>query len=220
MLRFSGPELALLVSGAVCVVVAGFVLMVFALGLVWFVRRRRPSATARQDALEAVGFRRAGTGWSMPLYGTALVFDDGKAGWCWTVRLPRYNTLTLQVEERDSGIVPEGRVFEVGHPGLDARFVMAAERSAQTQALVGNRTFANAMLAMPFLSLKLKGDELILVDPTLKGLAKRSGGSVVLGTPKTIAAECDVHQAVAVLTTALFDSLYSKQTGTILPEHR
>ena len=200
MLHVSRGELALLLSGAGCVVLVGFVLLFAAACGVWMLRR-------------------TGRVWTMPIHGANLEFDDG-AGWRWTVRLPRYNTLALQVVERDSGIAPDRKVMLTENPSLDLRFVFAAERSAQTQALLANRGFCAAMVAVPWLSLRLEGDELRLEDPELRGLEKAAGGRVTPGTPKANAAEQRVHRAVAALVTALFDSLYSKQTGTLLPEHR
>lgn len=221
MPHLSAPEIALLVSGVLCVGFAVVGTLVSAVVILFFVRRRRrASPAARADVLAFLGYQPTGDrGWSMPLYGTTLVFDDGGTGWRWTVRLPRYNTLTLQIEERASGTVPEGRELLTENPVLDARLAMGAERSAQSVALVTNRAVGDALLAVPWVSLRLRGDELVLEDPALRGLAKLGNGAKP-GTANGIVAEGDVHRAVVALVSALFDSLYSKETGTLMPEHR
>ena len=219
-MRLSAPEIALLVSGVLCLGFAVFGTLVSVAGALFVVRRRRPSPTARADALASLGYRPTGDGsWSMPLAGTALVFAEAGGGWRWTVRLPRYNTLTLQIEERASGIVPEGRELLGEDPAIDARFAMGAERSAQSVGLVTNGAVRDALLGMPWVSLQLRGDELSLDDAGLRSLAKLGTGAKP-GTARGIPAESAAHRAVVRLVTALFDSLYSKETGTLMPEHR
>jgi hypothetical protein len=75
MPHLSGPEIALLVSGLLCLAFAAVGTVLSLAGLVWFFRRRRASVTARTDALEALGWKRTGPhAWSMAMYGTTVAF--------------------------------------------------------------------------------------------------------------------------------------------------
>lgn len=180
-----------------------------------FRRSRAPEGPDRAEVLRDLGFVPSGAGsWTRKFQGTAIVFSEAK-GWRWTIRLPRYNTLSVVVEERASGRVPDGRVFEVDDSDFDARFVVASELAAQAIALVTNHAVRKALLAMPFVSLKLKGDELVLDDPE-----QRSLGGAKVGSAPAIEAEREAHMCVAVLVNSMFDCLYNRQTGTIMPEHR
>jgi hypothetical protein len=200
-------------------VVAGAVAI--GVGVVWVRRRRaRIDPALRAAMLEEVGYKRAGEAWSRPVEESAtIVFEEGR-GWRWGVRLPRYNTMSLTVHERsavDPVAVP-GQ-FPSNIPELDARFVFSSPLAAQTVGLVGNGAVATAMLAMPSLSLKLGADELVLEDKELAGLQQLTGGTVV-GTPAALAAEREMHQAVAVLVNQVFRCLYSRFSGTIMDEFR
>jgi hypothetical protein len=217
MIRLGAPEIVAI--GLVCVGLAAVLVLAFTVAVaVALLRRNRPSPQAREEALASIGYRRAGEAWAREVYGAKMFFEE-KQGWRWSVRLPRYNTLTLAVEERASGLPMDG-AFEAGHPDLDLRYVFGSERAAQTVALVRSRKVIEALLAIPWLSMALHADELVIADPELKGLATLTGGSTELGTKKSIPAEVAVHDAVATLVVALFETLYSKQTGTILPEFR
>ncbi|MEQ1505595.1 MAG: hypothetical protein ABMB14_25400 [Myxococcota bacterium] len=216
MMRIHGPELAL-IAGAVCVaaVAAAVVAAALVVAVVVVRRRRAGSPVAREDALRELGYTQVDAKtWTRPVPSTAVVFTDG-AGFTWTVRLPRYNTLTLQVEERDGGTATViGAPFPTGNPKVDERFAVSSERAAQALALATHWKVVAAMTAMPWLSLRLRADELVLADPQKRGLGKPANPVAAL------AAEKELHLAVAVLVTAVIDSLYSKQTGTLMPEHR
>jgi hypothetical protein len=84
--------------------------------------------------------------------------------------------------------------------------------AVQTVALLKNKKVANAMLAMPYLSMRLKGDELVFEDPNRTGAAGKDGAAAVEG-------EKEAHLMVAAMITQLFGSLYAFN-GTLLPEHR
>jgi hypothetical protein len=202
-------ELVLL-GGALCSVL-GVLLTAVALGglfMLWM--RRRPSRAAYEDALAELGYQSSGPNlWSRPLHGSALVFDERQ--WRWIIRLPRYNTLTLHVEERTSGRIPNHPLFESEVGPLDERFLMGSGRAAQTLALVRSREVGGAMLSLPSLSLQLHGDELIIETSRLSQKA---------WTPAAIRAELERHEDVAGLVVAVFGCLYAKESGTLLPEHR
>ena len=210
------PQLLVIVA----VVLAGILGMVFVAGLAavaLFLLRRRsaPAGPDREEMLRELNYMPVGKGsWSRKFQGTAIAFAEGK-GWKWTIRLPRYNTLTLGIEEQSGGTVPDGRVFATEDADIDARFVVASELAAQAVALVTNAAVRKALLAMPHLSLRLRGDELVLDDPQ-----QRSLGGARPGTAEAVHAEERAHKAVAGLVNAVFDSLYSRATGTIMPEHR
>jgi hypothetical protein len=212
----AGMEWIVIVGVIVALLVGLAVVAVAAVLLFFFLRRgRAPAGPDRAEILRDLGYLPAGAGsWSRKFQGTAIVFTETK-GWRWTIRLPRYNTLSVQIEERASGKVPDGRVFEADDSDFDGRFVMASELAAQAVALVTNHAVKKSLLTMPYVSLRLKGDELVLDDPELRSL-----GGAKPGSPEAVEAEREAHMSVAVLVNALFDSLYSRLTGTILPEHR
>ncbi len=211
------PVLAVLGLVVVGVVVVGGVVMLA--GGAWFVRRGRgPDPHARDEALAAFGYRKVKEGqWSRPIQGTTLTFDDGPERLGWTVRLPRYNTMTLRVEERAAGVQVPG-AFDTGDADLDARFVLGSSLAARTQALLGHKNLRTSMLAVPNLSLDLGADELVVKDPGRAGLRELLGGAEP-GTQKAIDAELELHQCVANLVNAFFRSLYT-ETGTVFDEHR
>lgn len=210
-------------GGLVAVVAAVVGLLVFALVVVVgllgvylvFFRKRAPAGPSRDEALRDLGYT-PGPGqnaWTRSFEGTKMVFSDAGGGWKWTIRLPRYNTLTVHVEERDGGATPEGREFETEKPILDRRFAFAAgSPGPQTVALMVTPAVMNAMLDLKYVSLQLSGDELVLSDPGRKNLAADAGDAVE--------AERSAHLAVIALVTALFNTMFSKFTGTIMPEFR
>lgn len=214
--------LSILVLVAVAAVAA---ILLFAGLLLWLRwRRRRVDPLARREMLENAGYTSAGPGqWSLKIEDTALVFDDGEkgpAGWRWTVRLPRYNTMTLTVTERSEASAGQmERTFTSEIEELDARFVLTAALPARTLPLVANRSVASAMLALPYLSLRLAADELVIEDPKLEGLAKLTGSTAV-GTKAALAAEAELHQRVLVLVHQVFRCLYTPFSGTIMPDFR
>lgn len=170
------------------------------------------SGPSRDEMLEEVGYQKLSSGgWTRPLFDTHISFDDTK-GFRWTIRLPRYNTLSLAVEERSGGETPRMNAFVSEVPELDARFLIASERAAQTVALVRNPAFGSALLALPYVSLRLHGDELVLQNP------KRVGAS---GSGKVaVTSEREIHEAVAVLVGTMFDCMYARDSGTIMPDFR
>jgi hypothetical protein len=206
-----GPFELVLLGGAVCSVLGILLAAVAVAGLIFIWMRRRPSRDAYEEALEGLGYQSAGPSqWSMPLHASALVFDERT--WRWSIRLPRYNTLTLHIEERTSGRIPKHPLFESEVGPLDERFLMGSGRAAQTVALVRNREVGTAMLSLPSLSLELHGDELIVSSTRPSGQPD--------WTRAGIAAERELHHSVMALVVAIFGCLYAKETGTLLPEHR
>jgi hypothetical protein len=206
----------------VLVGVAGLLLfgLVFVVGLLAvylvFFRKRTPAGPTREEMLRDLGYTpgSAQKTWSRSFQGSQLVFSEA-SGWKWTVRLPRYNTLTLHVEEREGGATPEGRAFEAEKPLLDRRFLFAAgSPGPQTVALVAMAGVTRALTEMKFVSLQLSGDELVISDP------RRENLGVPPNSPEAIEAERAAHLNVIALVTALFDVMFSKLTGTIMPEFR
>ncbi|MEM6925862.1 MAG: hypothetical protein AAF602_02950 [Myxococcota bacterium] len=205
-----------LITGAVALVAIaiGVALVLAAVALVVWSRgpgERRPAG--REGWLEDLTYMKTGpTQWTRPTLGASIVFHDAgspkQTGFRWSVQLPRYNTLTLEVAERAApNAVPTGPgVFMTGVPEVDARFVVRSELPAQTMALLTNKRMVKAMLAMPYLQLVLRADELVLHDGEQVSLSKPGG-------------EEEMHMAVATLVTAMLTTLYA-QSGTLLPEHR
>lgn len=186
-------------------------------------RRRRTPGDGRAEALGRLGYSPDGPKrWSQPINRTRVVFQELPAGgYQWTVQLTRYNTLTMQVEERDHPAHPSaGQIFATQHPAMDARFVVSSELPAQAVALATNTKVIRFMLATPFLSLHLRGDELVFEDPELRGLKKLLGGSTNGTAAKKRAAEKEVHEATIALATVILDALYTKTSGTLFAEHR
>ncbi|MEZ4236935.1 MAG: hypothetical protein R3F59_12445 [Myxococcota bacterium] len=202
--------LVVIVVGLACVAAVGWLLMRR--------RRSRVDPAAREAMLDRVGYARAGAAWTRTLDDNAvIVFEEGP-GWKWTVRLPRYNTMSLTVRER-SAAEPLSGAFEAGIADLDQRFVFASPLAAQTVGLVGNGSVANALLGVPWLSMSLGADELVVEDPALAGL-ERVTGSTAVGGAAALRAEEEIHQAVAVVVSTVFRVLYSRFTGTIMDEFR
>lgn len=198
-------------AGGLCVLVAigAVALVIFLRGL----RNRGPAAPTRDGMLRELGYTPAGEPktWARPFAGSKIVFSEAK-GFRWSVRLPRYNTLTVGIEERDGGATPAGRPFETEKPILDRRFVFAASPpSTQTVALVTTPIVTNALLDLRCVSLVLSGDELVISDPKRQNLADGV---------EPIEAERAAHLGVETVVTALFDTMFSKQSGTIMPEFR
>lgn len=191
-------------------VVAGLALLAgLAAGVVvaFFVVRRLSGGggPSRDEMLADLGFKPIRPkGWSRPFQGTQIVFTDAPS--TWTIRLPRYNTLTLQVEERAAGRPVEiGRAFTADEAAIDERFVLSSELAARSVALVRTPEVARALLDVPGVSLKLRADELVL------------GSSAPLGATDQ---ERDLHERVARLATAVFGTMYAKATGTVMDEFR
>lgn len=199
----------------VVVLLGGLVVTVLGVAAVWFFffRTKAPSGPSRDDMLAELGYT-PGPGantWSRSFQGTTLVFKDA-GGLQWSVRLPRYNTLTLHVEERVGGGTPEGRPFETEKPLLDRRFLFAAgQPGPQTLALVCMAGVTKALTEMKYVSLSLSGDELVVKDPERANAGGAQGGAE---------GERQAHLAVIALATSLFDTMYSKLTGTIMPDFR
>ncbi|HHO53171.1 MAG TPA: hypothetical protein ENK18_20425 [Deltaproteobacteria bacterium] len=218
-----GPTILLIIAVLVVLAIAiAAVVFIAAVGLLW--RRFRgsgPDPQAREDTLLSLGYAPAGPNrWSRPIKNTALIFEELDGGWRWSVQLPRYNTLTLAVEERSGGkSLPNSFATEV--PAIDERFLVSSHLAAQALALVTAAKVNNAMLAMPYLSMSLRADELVLDDPQLRSMRALLGGEPQVGTSsESLEAEIEAHQAAATLVTAILGTLYSRLTGTLLPEHR
>lgn len=212
----------LILAGVVGVLVlfAIVAVVVLALGGFMFTRRKKVDPEARNNALAGLGFRQVKPGsWTRPIQGTAMTFDELADRWKWTVRLPRYNTMTLRIEEQtspDAGSL-DG-VFAAGDPELDGRFVMASGLAARTQALVNNRQLRNALLAMPNLSLELSADELIVSDRGHAGLLSLTNGAEE-NTDEAVNGELQLHGSVSALVNTFFRSMYN-EAGTVFDEHR
>ena len=200
-------------AAAIFAIAVGVVLLLAAVALVVWSRGPAQRRDRRQDWLEDLSYRPTGPHqWTRPAVGASIVFHDEGArnqkGFRWSVQLPRYNTLTLEVIER---IAPDaqptgGGVFLTELADIDQRFVVRSPLAAQTMALLTNPRVVKAMLAMPFLSMVLRADELVIYDADQRCLQQQGG-------------EHEMHLAVATLVTAMLTTLYA-QSGTLLPEHR
>lgn len=188
-------------------------------GGAWFVRRSRgPDPGARDAALEAFGWRKVKEGqWNRSIQGTTMTFDERADGLAWTVRLPRYNTMTMRIEERSAGVDVPG-AFVSGNEDLDGRFVLGSSLAARVQALLGHKNLRTSLLATPNLSLDLGADELVVRDRGRLGLQQLTAGAAP-NTQKAIDAELELHHCVANVVNAFFRSLYT-ETGTVFDEHR
>lgn len=204
-----------MLSGAAAMVAIGVgaVLLVAAIALVVWSRGPNERRDRRQSMLDELSYRSTDTyEWTRPTVGASIVFHDAgtpkQRGFRWSVKLPRYNTLTLEVVERTAPDVSPtgGGVFKTEIPELDQRFIVRSPLAAQTMALLTNPRVVKAMMAMPHLSMVLRADELVLHDANRTCLSL-SGG------------EKEMHLAVATLVTAMLTTLYA-QSGTLLPEHR
>lgn len=216
------PE-ALLWAGVALLAVAMAVLaaVVVAVGVSWWWASRRRGAGRAVDRLPALrdlGYEAVGPGqWRMELPRTQLCFEEAPdGGWRWTVALPRYNTLALRIAEQGAPGPGLGQLFESRVPELDQRFVLSSPLPAQTLALVMSPKVGHALLAMPWLRLELSGDELVIGEGRegLRRLAAQAPGS------SPVALEVELHQRVTALVLAILGTLYSRLTGTLLPEHR
>jgi hypothetical protein len=186
-------------------------------------RRRQGDADDHHaEELARLGYLPAGPmRWSLPVNRTSLLFHETPSGGLrWTVQLTRYNTLTLQVEERsrrDASML--GSEFSTDIPAVKERFVTRSERAAQCLALASNPAVVRCMLAMPYLSMILRGDELIIDDSERRGLQKLLGPGAPTAERRR-AAEAELHRAVQALVISILDALYSRATGTLFTEHR
>jgi len=198
---------------AIVAIAIGVGLVFAAVALVVWARGPAESLDRRRAWLEEMGYQSTGPHeWTRPAVGASIVFhDEGtpkQKGFRWSIQLPRYNTLTLEIVERAApDPTPTGQgVFLTEIPEVDARFVVRSPLAAQTMALLTNPRVVKAMLAMPHLQLVLRADELVLHDAERVSLDKPGG-------------EPEMHMAVATLVTAMLTTLYA-QSGTLLPEHR
>lgn len=190
-------------------------------------RRGRAAADPGDDALAALGYTPAGgKRWSQPVNRTKIVYQEishpgGRGGGRWTVPLTRYNTLNLQVEERvNPARESAGTPFSTGVAAMEERFVTSSDRPAQCIALATNATVVRCMLAMPYLSMRIRGDELVFEDAEGRGLRKLlRGDPATAPAAKVRAAEKEIHQATLALATVILDALYTR-SGTLFAEHR
>lgn len=191
----------------------------------WFARRRRPDPEARDRALTGLGYRRVDAPgparkWVRTIDAVQLTFEDRPSSWRWVVRLPRYNTLTLQIEEQRTvgSDAIKGR-FEAGDSALDGRFWFGSVLPAQTIGLMNDHRVVASLLAVPHLSLRLGQDELVLEDVGLRALQALAGGAAV-AMPSSIPVELQVHRAITEVVSSILGAMYSRNTGTIMPEFR
>ncbi|MCB9683611.1 MAG: hypothetical protein H6738_23135 [Alphaproteobacteria bacterium] len=215
-------EWLIVVGGLVALLLFAVVVAVVVLGVggFLFTRRKKVDPEARNNALAGLGYRQVKPGnWSRQIQGTSMSFDELSDRWKWTVRLPRYNTMTLRIEEQGSADAGSlDGVFASGDAELDARFVMASGLAARTQALVNNRQLRNALLAMPNLSLELSADELIIADLGHAGLLSLTNGAEE-NTDAAVDGELQLHGSVSALVNTFFRSMYN-EAGTVFDEHR
>lgn len=200
-------------AAAMVAIAIGVGLLLAAVALVMWSRAPGERRNKREEFLEELSYQATGDhDWTRPTVGAAIVFHDvgspKQEGFRWSVQLPRYNTLTLEIVERaapDPSPTGSG-VFLTEMPEVDARFVVRSPLAHQTMALLTNPRVVKAMLAMPYLHLVLRADELVLYDAQRTCLRQPGG-------------EHEMHMAVATLVTAMLTTLYA-QSGTLLPEHR
>ena len=197
------------------VVVLGVLLLaaVGLVGVVLMLRGRGDPVAERSEALGGLGYSALGEGrWARPIQGTSMIFEEGADGFRWTLTLPRYNTMTLELVEARSGAAVEG-VFDSGVPEVDARFSLGSLQPAQVVPLIREAKLQRALLRMPNFSLTLSADELRISDPGGVGLEElRSAGSA-------LDAERSLHQLVGAIVNALFGVLYT-EAGTVFDQYR
>lgn len=173
-------------------------------------RGRGGGGPDRGEALAELGYAPAGpSSWSRKIQGNPLVFEEQPDKLRWTARLPRYNTMTLELVEASTGKVLDG-AFQADQAELDERFLLGSPLRAQIVPLLRQPKLRRALLGMPNLALQLSADELILEDPGRVGLSKLGGG---------LQAELELHQRVATVVITLFSVLYT-ETGTVFDEYR
>lgn len=210
----------LVVGGVLLVLVVIAGVLVLAVGGFLFSRRKKVDPEARANALAGLGYRQVKPGqWARQIQGTSMTFDETPDALKWTVRLPRYNTMTLQIEEQGSPAAARMQgVFASGDAELDARFVMSSGLAARTQALVNNRQLRNALLSIPNLGLQLSADELTIEDRGRTGLLSLTKGAAE-NTDDAVNGELQVHGSVSALVNTFFRSMYN-EAGTVFDEHR
>jgi hypothetical protein len=204
-------------------VVAGGLLLVFGL-VVMSLRRRRSPSEVREAMLGRLGYvPESAKRWWQPVNRTKIVFHElPDGGLRWTVALTRYNTLTLQVEEAQDPARPlAGVPFSTGIDAMDERFLTSSEMPAQCMALATHQVVVRCMLVMPFLSMHVRGDELVIEDLSRRGMKRlldQDEASARLD--KRLKAEAELHQAALALATVILDALYTRTSGTLFAEHR
>jgi hypothetical protein len=200
-----------IVAAVVLAVVVGFMIVALVV-MIWMWRRGGGggSGMAREDGLEGLGYSQVGPGkYVRKIQGTAMTFEELDEGWRWSLQLPRYNLMTLQIEEKGSGRAVE-REFESGVAELDERFVLGSELQARISPLLGQPKVQRALLAVPNLCLRLSGDDLVIEDPG-------GAGRKAMGTG--VDDELAHHEIVANVVNTLFGTLYT-EAGTVFDEYR
>ncbi len=202
--------IALLVGAAVLVGAA--ILAVVFVGAVIFLWKRKPAGPSREDRLTDLGYtpRPDGT-WLYEIQGTQMVFSKRPSGLHWQLRLPRYNTMTLELVESDSPAQLD-RAFESGIHAIDERFRLSSPQADRIVALLKQPKLQKALLKTQNLALHLSADELILEDPGGAGMA-------AIDRPDPVEAELDEHALMINVVNALFGSLYA-ESGTVLDQFR
>lgn len=196
------------------IVVGGLgALLVIAVAAGLMLKTRAPDPAALlAEGLEKLDYaKRDERTWTRPMQGTLLEFSERPDGLRWHVRLPRYNTMTLQIEEAQGGRTV-GNPFKAGVSDLDARFSLGSPQPDRLVTLLKVPKVQKAVLKVPHLSLELSADELIIQDPGRAGVKSMTELSPV-------DAELYVHSAVINLINALFGSLYA-ESGTVLDQFR
>ena len=182
-----------------------------------------PSRTLEQhraNLLASLGYvHQHGTRWARSIRGMRLVFVDGDRDWVWTIQLPRYNTMTFKMDEREGkGMGAFGRgTFLSQNEALDKRFVIASDRPIDALALLGIPGVPEGLLSMPWVSLRITGDELTLTDPDLTNLRKLARGDPAEPAVR-LAAETEVHQQVERLVSRLLNAMDMATPTPVLGE--
>ena len=209
-LRIGTPALGAVV-GALCILVAilAAALVVIA-GARRLRRRGQPDPVARAAMLRRLGYEPSGGDrWIRPLPGLPLTFEDSGDGLRWTGRLPRYGTLHLVIEEREGkglGTLSSDS-FLTQDSEFDERFVVRSDRPSQTLNLLADQAVGDLLLAMPFVHLELRADEIVVSDPQCRGLHELCGGPVAIATPRGLRGERELHGRVTQLCLAVVTAL-------------
>lgn len=176
-------------------------------------RRRLDPVAARWRLLSAIGYtptedslwRRPPRGstaarrWTMPMDRTEVLFTElPDGGSRWAVGLHQYDTLTIHLEERtEPPGDPHGLPFTSGIGAIDDRFRLSSDTPRASIALVHDPKVVRALLDMPWLSLSIHGDQLVIQDRQGRSRQKlhpRGGPG-----PAWAAAEREVHQRALAL---------------------
>jgi hypothetical protein len=173
-------ELRLLMLGAVLVSVAAAVLAAFVIVGSASARRRPSPQAQRWELISRLGYSptedsqwrkntpgaRRERKWTKRLdHGVVTLTELTSGGFRWMVRLELYNTVTLQLDERDGPTrAALEHPFATGVPEVDQRFVASADVPDEARPLLNDPEVVRCLLAVPFLWMHIHGDELVLQD--------------------------------------------------------